>query len=268
MLYCAPMAENLFDLTGKVALVTGGSSGLGLGFARGLARAGADLMIWGRRADKNEQAAAQLRRHGGRVLTRSVDVTVEAEVIAGVAAAVQELGRIDCAIANAGIANMVPFTGMSADAWHGLLATNLHGAFYTLREVSRHMTARAAAGDAGGSLIICGSLTIMAGVAQMGHYGAAKGALNALAKSLAVELGASQVRVNVLAPGLFVTEMTRQDPATFKMINDMATAKAPLRRAGEPADLEGIVVYLASDASRYHTGDTLTIDGGQRASVW
>lgn len=262
------MAQNLFDLTGKVALVTGASSGLGLGFARGLAKAGADLVIWGRRADKNAAAAAELHQFGGRVSARSVDVTVEAEVVAGVEAAVQEMGRIDCAIANAGIASMAPFPTMSAQVWHGLLATNLHGAFYTLREVAQHMTRRAATGDAGGSLIISGSLTIMAGVAQMAHYGAAKGALNSLAKALAVELGPSQVRVNVLAPGLFITEMTRQDPAAFKMISEMAAAKAPLRRAGEPADLEGIAVYLASDASRYHTGDTIVIDGGQRASVW
>ena len=157
---------------------------------------------------------------------------------------------------------------MTADVWHGLLATNLHGAFYTLREVAAHMTARAAAGDPGGSLIVCGSLAIMAGVAQMAHYGAAKGALNSMAKSLTVELASSQVRVNVLAPGLIITEMTRQDPETFKMLNSMAEAKTPLKRAGYPEDLEGIVVYLASDASRYHTGDTIVIDGGKSASIW
>jgi NAD(P)-dependent dehydrogenase (short-subunit alcohol dehydrogenase family) len=157
---------------------------------------------------------------------------------------------------------------MTADVWHGLLATNLHGAFYTLREVAAHMTARAKAGDPGGSLIVCGSLAIMAGVAQMAHYGAAKGALNSMAKSLAVELAASQIRVNVLAPGLIITEMTKQDPETFKMLNSMAEAKTPLKRAGYPEDLEGIVVYLASDASRYHTGDTIVIDGGKSASIW
>ena len=262
------MAQNLFDLTGKVALVTGANSGLGFGFARGLARAGADLILWGRRADKNESAAAQLREYGTRVTTRAVDVTLESDVVAGVRAAVQEMGRIDCAVANAGVANTAAFPSMTADVWHGLLATNLHGAFYTLREVAAHMTARAAGGDPGGSLIVCGSLAIMAGVAQMAHYGAAKGALNSLAKSLAVELGPSQVRVNVLAPGLIITEMTRQNPETFKMLNSMAEAKAPLKRAGYPEDLEGIVVYLASDASRYHTGDTIVIDGGKSASIW
>jgi NAD(P)-dependent dehydrogenase (short-subunit alcohol dehydrogenase family) len=249
-------------------LVTGANSGLGLGFARGLAKAGADLVIWGRRTDRNELAAAELRQHGGRILTQTIDVTVESQVVAGVAAAIKEMGRIDCAVANAGVASMVPFPAMTSELWHGLLSTNLHGAFYMLREVAGHMTARAAAGDPGGSLIICGSLAIIAGVAQMAHYGAAKGALNSMAKSLAVELGPQQVRVNVLAPGLIITEMTRQDPETFKVLNSMAEAKTPLKRAGSPEDLEGIVVYLASDASRYHTGDTIVIDGGKSASVW
>jgi NAD(P)-dependent dehydrogenase (short-subunit alcohol dehydrogenase family) len=262
------VTDNLFDLSGKVALVTGANSGLGFGFARGLARAGADVIIWGRRADKNEVAAADLRQYGRRVTTRAVDVTREAEVVEAVAAAVQEMGRIDCVVANAGIATTSPFTSMSSDMWHGLLATNLHGAFYTLREVARHMTARAAAGDAGGSIIICGSLAIMTGVAQMAHYGAAKGALNSVGKSLAVELGAIRVRVNVLAPGLIITEMIQQDAQTCKMLTSMAEAKAPLKRPGYPEDLEGIVVYLASNASRYHTGDTIVIDGGKSASTW
>jgi NAD(P)-dependent dehydrogenase (short-subunit alcohol dehydrogenase family) len=102
----------------------------------------------------------------------------------------------------------------------------------------------------------------------MAHYGAAKGALNAMAKSMAVELGPQQIRVNVLAPGLIITEMTRKDPETFKLLSSMAAAKAPLKRPGYPEDLEGIVVYLASDASRYHTGDTIVIDGGKSQSVW
>jgi NAD(P)-dependent dehydrogenase (short-subunit alcohol dehydrogenase family) len=154
------MAQNLFDLTGKVALFTGANSGLGLGFARGLAKAGADLVIWGRRKERNEEAAAELRKYGGRVATGEIDVTVESQVVDGVSAAVKEMGRLDCAIANAGIANQTPFTALTGSVWHELLATNLHGAFYVLREVARHMSDRATAGDPGGSLIICGSLAI------------------------------------------------------------------------------------------------------------
>src|SRR3546814_2638562 len=111
------MAENLFDLTGKVALVTGGNSGIGLGFARGLARAGADVVIWGRREDRNEKAVAELRQFGGRVSARVVDVSEEREIVEGVAAAVEEMGRPDCVVANAGFASQAPFTDMSAEVY-------------------------------------------------------------------------------------------------------------------------------------------------------
>ncbi len=259
------MAENLFDLTGKIALVTGANAGLGLGFADALARAGADVVIWGRRADRNAEAVKALEAHGGRVLSQVVDVTDEAQVMAAVAEAVARMGRIDCAIANAGVASQAPFTEMTGEVWHGLLATNQHGAFYTLREVARHMVARARAGDPGGSLILNGSLSIFKGVPTMAHYAAAKGALNALSKTMAVELGPHGVRVNVLAPGFIVSEMTSHDPALLDAISTQVAAKTPLGRVGYPDDLAGVVVYLASNASRYHSGDTLTLDGGQTA---
>lgn len=257
------MAQNLFDLTGKVALVTGANSGLGLAFARGLAKAGADIVIWGRRADKNQATVELLKQYGTRVMAQSVDVANEAEVVAAMAAAAKMMGRLDCVIANAGIANMQPsFIDTSAEAYHDLLSINQHGAFYTLREAARHMVERSKAGDAGGSLIICGSMSIVRGVPGLGHYAAAKGALNSLSKTLAVELGPHQVRVNVLAPGFIATEMTQADPEVFKAIDANVSAKTPIGRVGQPEDLEGIVVYLASDRSRYHTGDLMVIDGG------
>src|SRR3546814_9225172 len=154
------MAENLFDLTGKVALVTGGNSGIGLGSARGLARAGADVVIWGRREDRNEKAVAELRQFGGRVSARVVDVSEEREIVEGVAAAVEEMGRLDGVVANAGFASQAPFTEMSAEVYHGLLNVNLHGAVFTLREAAKHMVQRAEAGDPGGSMILCGSGSI------------------------------------------------------------------------------------------------------------
>ena len=259
------MPENLFDLTGKVALVTGANAGLGLGFADALARAGADVVIWGRRPDRNAQAAEGLKKHGGRVHAQAVDVTAEAQVIAAMAEAVERMGRLDCVVANAGVASQAPFTEMTGEVWHGLLATNQHGAFYTLREAARHMTARARAGDPGGSLILNGSLSIFKGVPTMGHYAAAKGALNALSRTMAVELGPHGVRVNVLAPGFIVSEMTGQDPELLRAISEQVSATTPLGRVGYPEDLAGVVVYLASDASRYHSGDTLVVDGGQTA---
>jgi NAD(P)-dependent dehydrogenase (short-subunit alcohol dehydrogenase family) len=262
------MARNLFDLTGKVALVTGANAGLGLGYARGLARAGADVVIWGRREDRNRAAVDELAKFGGRMRSRSVDVASEGAVVEGMRAAVEEMGRLDCVIANAGFTSMAPSTvEMTSELYHQLLNTNLHGAFYTLREAARHMVERAKAGDPGGSLIICGSLSIFAGVPGMAHYAAAKGALNSMSKTLAAELGAHQVRVNVVAPGFVATEMTQANPDAFKMIDGMVSARTALGRSGTPEDFEGIIAYLASDAARYHTGDTLVIDGGQRARL-
>ena len=259
------MADNLFDLSGKVALVTGGNSGLGFAFARGLARAGARVVIWSRRAERNAEAVGKLSAFG-QVSARAVDVTVENEIVDGVQALVDEFGRLDCVVANAGIATQVPFAAMDAKTYHGLLDVNLHGAVFVLREAAKHMIARAEAGDPGGSMILCGSGSIYQGVPTMAHYGIAKGGLNSLAKALAAELGPYGVRANVIAPGFIITEMTQADPEIGAMIAAAVAAKAPLGRAGQPEDLEGAVVYLASDASRYHTGDTLVIDGGKIAA--
>ncbi len=253
----------MFDLGGKVALVTGGNSGIGFGFARGLARSGSDVAIWGRRADKNEEAAERLRAYGVRVLTDVVDVRDDTAIIAGIDRIVAELGRIDTVVANAGIASQVAFVDMDRETYRRLIEVNLDGAVFTLRAAARHMVDRAAAGDQGGSLIICGSGSIFQGVPTMAHYGIAKGGLNALAKALAAELGPHGIRCNVIAPGFIETEMTFADPAVGEMISAAVSARAPLGRIGKPADLEGAVVYLASDASGYHTGDTLVIDGGK-----
>lgn len=256
------MAQNLFDLTGKVALVTGANSGLGFGFAEGLARAGSDLVIWGRRADANERAAEKLRALGVKVHAQSVDVSDEGAIVAGVAEAIEAMGGIDTVVANAGIASQKPFIDMDAQTYHGLINVNQHGVVFTLREVARHMVER----GEGGSLILCGSGSIFQGVPTMTHYGAAKGALNSLAKGIAAELGPHGIRCNVIAPGFIITEMTMADPAVGEMIAGMVAAKAPIGRAGQPEDLWGAVVYLASDLSRYHTGDTLIVDGGKIAA--
>ncbi len=260
------MAQNLFDLTGKVALVTGANSGLGFGFAEGLARAGSDLVIWGRREDANQRAAEKLRAFGGKVHSQSVDVSDEASIVAGVAEALAVMGRIDTVVANAGIASQKPFIEMDAETYHALIDVNQHGVVFTLREVARHMVERANAGDPGGSMILCGSGSIFQGVPTMTHYGAAKGALNSLAKGIAAELGPHGIRCNVIAPGFIITEMTMADPVIGEMIAGMVANKAPIGRAGQPDDLWGAVVYLASDLSRYHTGDTLIVDGGKIAN--
>jgi NAD(P)-dependent dehydrogenase (short-subunit alcohol dehydrogenase family) len=262
------MAENLFDLTGKVALITGANSGLGFGFANGLARAGADVIIWGRRETRNLEAAERLRAHGGRVASRVVDVTQEDQVEEGMKAAVADCGQVDCVIANAGTATVAPIDEMSSKMYHDLLDVSLHGVFNTVRAAAKHMKSRALAGRPGGSIILCGSLTIFAGVPGLSHYAAAKGGLNSLSKVAAVELGAYEVRVNVIAPGLIVTEMAGADAEMTKASLAMTAARTPIKALGKPADLEGIVVYLASDMSRYHSGDTITLDGGMMAQLF
>jgi NAD(P)-dependent dehydrogenase (short-subunit alcohol dehydrogenase family) len=248
------MRANPFDLTGTVTLVTGANNGLGLGWAHGVAKAGGDVVIWGRRAERNARAAEQLRAHGGRVLAQAVDVSDERRVERALDEAVAELGRIDGVVANAGIQSRQPsFAELSTDDYHRVLAVNLHGAVYTLRAAVRHMLER----GGGGSLVVCGSLTVVAGVPRIQPYAAAKGALMAVTRSLAVEYGRHGIRANMVLPGRIETDLgggTGTEDARFSVI--------PIPRGGTPADCEGIVVYLLSDASAYHTGDMITVDGG------
>ncbi len=256
-----------FDLSGKVALVTGANSGLGLGFATGLARAGADLAIWGRRAERNAAAASELASHGGRVLPQAVDVADEASVATAMDELVAELGRLDCVVVNAGISTRAPsFHEMSSEMWHELLDINLHGAFHTLRASLAHMVARAEAGDPGGSVIVCGSLVVRGGVPRLEHYAAAKGALASVVRSVAVEYGRHGIRANMVAPGYFASSLGGRDPDVLAQ-REAQMAANPIPRAGRPEDLEGIAVYLASDASSYHTGDVIIIDGGKLAKI-
>jgi NAD(P)-dependent dehydrogenase (short-subunit alcohol dehydrogenase family) len=252
------MAYDAFDLSGKVGLVTGGNSGIGLGMADALARAGADVCIWGSNPDKNAAAASQLEAHGTRVLVLQVDVGDEAAVDAAMAKALHTLGRVDACFANAGVGGMAPsFLQMTRDEWHRVLRVNLDGAFYTLRAAARHMVER---GD-GGSLVVTSSLAAIEGQARGEHYAATKGAVISMVRALAVELARHRIRANAILPGWIHTPMTADfldaEPFQAKVIK-----RVPLRRWGTPEDFGPVAVYLASDASGYHTGDTLVIDGG------
>jgi NAD(P)-dependent dehydrogenase (short-subunit alcohol dehydrogenase family) len=192
-----------------------------------------------------------------------VDVSDEAQVRRAFESTLQAMGRVDCVFANAGSTTRAPsFPDMTSEMYHALLDTNLHGAFYTLREASRHMRDRAQSGDPGGSIVVCGSLSIFHGLQGMEHYAAAKGALAAMVKGLAVELGQYAVRANMIAPGFILTEMTADNPQTAAMIKRFSDI-TPLGRPGYPEDIEGPAAYLASDASRFQTGDLLVIDGGR-----
>lgn len=258
------MTHGLFDLSGKVVLATGANSGIGLGFLQGCAKQGADVVVWGRRANKNAEAVERLRALGApRAHAEAVDVSDEAAVVAAFESSVRAMGRIDCVFANAGIHDRADsFADLTSERYHELLAVNLHGAFYTLREGARHMRERAQAGDPGGSLVACGSLSIFHGLQGMEHYAGAKGALSAMIKGLAVEMGRYGVRANMLAPGFIVTGFAIDEAALAK-VSERFAAITPLGRAGQLADIEGPAAYLASDASRFHTGDILVVDGGR-----
>jgi NAD(P)-dependent dehydrogenase (short-subunit alcohol dehydrogenase family) len=258
------MSRNIFDLTGKVVLAAGANSGIGLGFLMGCAKQGADVVVWGRREDRNLEALEKLKAAGAaRTHHEAVDVADEAAVQAAFASTLKAMGRVDCLFANAGFTSRAPsFPDMTSEMYHSLLNVNLHGAFYTLREATRHMRDRAQAGDPGGSLVICGSLSIFHGLQGMEHYAGAKGALAAMVKGLAVEMGQYKVRANMIAPGFIMTEMTEGSPQTEGIVKHFSSI-TPLGRPGYPADIEGPAAYLASDASSFHTGDILVVDGGR-----
>jgi NAD(P)-dependent dehydrogenase (short-subunit alcohol dehydrogenase family) len=251
-----------FDLSGKTALVTGGNRGIGLGMADALAQAGADIVIWGTNAERNAEAVKSLKAHGTRVSAARIDVSKEAEVVDGMRDAVTQMGRIDSVFANAGIGSAVPsFTEITAEAFRKVHAVNEDGVFYTLREAAKHMTERAKKGDPGGSLVGVASLAGIEGAGRNQHYGASKGAVISMMRGIAVELARYGVRANTIAPGWIATDMTQraQDNPAFA---EKVIPRIPMRRWGKPEDFGGIAVYLASDASAYHTGDLFIVDGG------
>ncbi len=253
------MAYRAFDLTGKVALVTGGNGGIGLGMADALAQAGAAVAIWGTRADKNAAAAEQLRAHGGRVLAQRCDVADEAAVERAFADTLAALGRVDACFANAGVSGggARSFTEMSTAEWRRVMSVNLDGAFFTLRAAARHMTDR----GGGGSLVVTASLAAISGAARNQHYAATKGGVISMMRALAVELARHEIRANAILPGWIATDMTA--PAFgWDTFVEKVLPRVPMRRWGTPRDFGAIAVYLTSDASAYHTGDTFVIDGG------
>ena len=253
------MSYQPFDLSGQVALVTGGNSGIGLGMASALAEAGADVAIWGTNAAKNAAAAEQLRSHGRRVLALRCDVGDEAAVEAAFAETLNVLGRIDGCFANAGVSGrgVKSFLEMSTEEWNRVLRVNLHGAFYTFRAAARHMVAR---GD-GGVLVGTASLAAVEAAPRSEHYAATKGGMISMVKAMAVEFARYGVRAHSILPGWIETDMTADAVAT-EGFRTKVLPRVPMRRWGTGTDFGGIAVYLMSAASRYHTGDTFVIDGG------
>ncbi len=255
--------DNLFDLTGHVALITGGNSGIGLGMAEGLARHGATVAIWGTNPDKNDAAVEQLAAHGGEVYAAVCDVGDREAVLAGMRDVVEELGRIDSCFVNAGVGGQAPsFLEMTDEEWHRVLRVNLDGAFYTAQAATTHMVERFRSGDeAGGSIVFTSSGSAFSGQQRGQHYGATKAGVIAMMRGIAVEHARHGIRANALVPGWIESEMTQAAFAWDKFVANNLP-RVPMRRWGTKEDFAGIAVYLASPASRYHTGDLITIDGG------
>lgn len=257
------MTNKLFDCSGKVTLVTGGNGGIGLGFAKGIAKMGGDIAIWARNEEKNAAAKQELLDAGaGRVETYVVDVSAEDNILAGYDRLMADFGRIDCVFANSGGApGFNSVFDMPTEAWHKFLDVALHGAFITLREGARHMVARAEAGEPGGSLVGCGSLSLFRGMPGKQNYTASKCAVAGVIRCMAAEFGQHGIRANTVAPGLIMTPMMGGEE-NEKALAGMFGPKMPLQRVGYPEDFEGVGAFLCSEASSFMTGQTLTIDGG------
>lgn len=251
---------NPFDLKGKVALVTGGNTGIGLGIARSLADAGASVCIWGRSADRNAAAVAELESAGARATSRQVDVTEEEAIVDGMAALVDELGRLDACFANAaghGAAS-TSFIESTTAEWRATTTLVLDSVYFTMREAAKVLVAQ----DQGGSLVAMSSIAANYGATRGNHgYPAAKAGVNGLMRCLAVDLARHRIRANTIVPGWVeggFMEPVYQNPK----FEERVMQRLPMRRWGTPEEIGALAVYLAGDGSVWHTGDEFTVDGG------
>lgn len=248
-----------FDLTGRTAVVTGGNSGIGYGMARALLASGARVAIWGSNPEKTEKAKAALAAEGGKVEAVVCDVGDEQAVDKAFAESVKLLGHVDACFANAGVSSKgpTPLINMSYDEFRRVMRINVDGVFFTFRAAARHMVER----GQGGSLVATASTAAVEGAARNSHYGASKGAVTSQVRALAVELARYQIRVNSILPGWIISDMTQRAMSDEKF-SGAVMPRIPARRWGTMDDFGGVAVYLASDASSYHTGEQFIIDGG------
>jgi NAD(P)-dependent dehydrogenase (short-subunit alcohol dehydrogenase family) len=252
-----PTVLDSFRLDGKVAIVTGASSGLGVAFGTALAEAGADLVLSARRADRLENTRRWVTEHGRRALVVTADVTQPEQAQAVVDAAVNEFGRVDVLVNNAGKGTAVPATRETPEQFREVIDVNLSGCYWMAQACGRVM-------QPGSSIVnISSIIALTSGGLPQAAYSASKAGLVGLTRDLAVQwTGRKGIRVNALAPGFFPSEMTDQFPDGYI---DSQLSRVPAGRVGDPAELAAAVVFLASPAASYITGTTLVVDGGLTA---
>ena len=252
---------DLFDLTGRTAIITGGNGGLGLAMGRGLAKSGANVAIWGRSEAKNAAALDELcALGGGDVITLPCDIADDAQIAAAMEQTLAAFGRIDICFANAGISGAgTAIPDITPEGWDRTLAVNTRGAALVYKHVTRHMIARAKDGDPGGKLIATSSGQSIMGVNRSSDYAASKAALNGLTRAAAFELARYGITANALLFGFYETDITAKADPRFA---EWMSRRIPLRRPGDHAGLEGLAVFFASPHSDYITGQCLPVDGG------
>ena len=250
-------SDSMFDLKGKVAIVTGGNGGLGLGMALGLAGAGADIAIAARNPEKTAQAISQVEELGVRALDVPVDVTIQEDINRMVAKTKEHFGRIDILVNNAGISVRKMPQELSVEEWDQVVDVNLRADFIAAQQVYPHMKEQG-----GGKIINIGSMFSLFGSDWVAPYAASKAGVVQLTKSLAIAWAQDHIQVNAILPGWFMTELTQaipqRDPSRYDLIN----RRIPTGRWGEPEELQGAAVFLASRASDYVTGASIIVDGG------
>ncbi len=249
----------MFNLTGKVALVTGASSGIGYSASMALAREGAKVAAAARRIDRLEELVSKIKSQGKEAIAVKMDVTKKDEIVAGVAKAIETFGRLDILVNNAGVADFTPFLEMTEEQWDKVIDTNLKGYFLVAQSAAKEM-----AKNKWGRIINISSIAMGGqgiGFPAIAHYCASKGGVVAFTEALADELAPMGILVNCIAPGLIETEMTQSIKSNPEGYNAIL-AKNPLKRAGRPEEIAAGIVFLSSNEASYTTGATLVIDGG------
>lgn len=245
------------DLTGLTAVVTGGNNGIGRAMAIGMAKAGANVAVWARNAERSADTVEEIAGHGVKAIAVSCDVADEAAVAAAMERTVDELGPLSCFVANAGIAEAAPITDMTLEQWHRVLRTNLDGGFLCTREAARRFVAQ----GTGGSIVMLSSTISRYGGAGMASYAASKTGLLGLGRTLAVELARYKVRCNILIPGWTRTGMNTDLQADERFMK-ATLSRTPARRWADPEEFHEVAAFLADPKLTFHTGNEVVVDGG------